>query len=54
MSNLPPHTSQQFMRIALAVLKPRFPFYPQRLALAARMLKTFTEKKVQNSKKVGV
>lgn len=34
----------QFMRIAMAQLKSKYAFYPQRLAVAAKMWKAWYEK----------
>jgi hypothetical protein len=38
---------QEFMRIAMAVLKRNYKFYPQRLALAARLLKSHYKRKFE-------
>jgi len=35
---------EQFMRIAMAVLKKRYPFKPQRRAYAARLYRRWLEK----------
>jgi hypothetical protein len=37
--------SDQFMRIALARLKKDYPFYPQRVAVAARMYREWISRK---------
>jgi len=37
--------NQEFMRIAMAVLKQNYKFYPQRIAMAARLLKSHYERK---------
>lgn len=36
---------EQFMRIAMAKLKPDYPFYPQRIAVAASMYRRWIDKK---------
>mgnify|MGYP005685800005 CR=1 FL=1 len=36
---------KQFIRIALARLRKNYPFYPQRAAIAARMYRSWLEKK---------
>jgi hypothetical protein len=38
-------TREQFMRIAMARLKPHYRFKPQRLAIASKMYVKFLEKK---------
>lgn len=35
---------EQFMRIAMAKLKPDYPFYPQRIAVAASMYRRWLDK----------
>lgn len=40
----------QFMRIAMAVLKRKFPFRPQRMAYAAKMWTRYVEKNLLNFK----
>ena len=35
----------QFIRIALARLRKSYPFYPQRIAVAARMYRTWLDRK---------
>ena len=37
--------SEQFMRIAMARLRKDFPFYPQRIAVAANMYRRWLDKK---------
>ena len=36
---------EQFMRIAMAILKGKYPFTPQRSAIAAKMYARFLERK---------
>lgn len=38
---------QEFMRIAMAVLKRNYKFYPQRIAIAARLLKSHYKRKFE-------
>lgn len=40
----------QFMRIAMAKLKPDYKFYPQRLAVAASMYRRWLERSVYGDK----
>lgn len=40
----------QFMRIAMAKLKPDYKFYPQRLAVAASMYRRWLERSVYGHK----
>jgi len=35
----------KFIRIALALLRKDYPFYPQRLAVAARMYRSWIDRK---------
>jgi hypothetical protein len=35
---------EQFMRIAMARLRPLYPFYPQRLAVASRLWRKYLER----------
>lgn len=37
---------EQFMRIALARLKSIYPFYPQRLAVAANMYRRWLDRQI--------
>tara|TARA_R110000822_G_scaffold92234_3_gene212435 strand:+ start:1549 stop:1686 length:138 start_codon:yes stop_codon:yes gene_type:complete len=39
------NTRDQFIRIAMARIKPLYPFYPQRIAIAARMYRNWIDKK---------
>jgi len=41
---MPMKNMKQFLRIAMAVLKKRYPFKPQRRAYAARLYRRYLEK----------
>lgn len=38
---------EDFIRIAMARLKSRYPFLPQRLAIAAKMFRNWQERKTE-------
>lgn len=41
---------EQFMRIAMAKLRPEYKFYPQRIAVAASMYRRWLERSVYGDK----